>query len=522
MASPISPKRFALLVGIDQYSSDGSRKGENGKSLSLGNLRGCVNDVRAIADFLRNELQLQDPRILLSPTLSSSSAPTKPTDLRPTFDNIKKEFDSVAEQAGPGDLFFFHFSGHGARLQPTSKSPPGRSTDPSLMTMDFCCGKPAVRGWQLNEWLKRLNEKKIRTIVTLDSCHSGGAFRTGGSFRTPEGWTTIPNLPADEEAIAEMAIESGSRDGELETSWSINPDGFTLMAACESHELAAEKSVNGVSHGAFTNALLACLKQSRPSESIVTYRTLRDQIVTRVSGQTPRVFGRDRLVFFGDKEPFSATPIVVRLKGERIYLPIGKAHGVRERSEFTTFPPTSHATFSVDDIDDFECSAPVPSAVLREQTVQQHHYQIVPCRWSLGNEVLQVLAHPSLGSEFQQALHAALQDTIVGDIEITESNDSYGADSAVFGVAKRGDGGIDLAGPPSLTGYEGPLRGLDLTGNVAQLALKSAVALAHLVRFGQILSLSGNASPQLAPFELILKPKENRGPRRRARGYTLC
>ncbi|KAL8299202.1 hypothetical protein RB594_003653 [Gaeumannomyces avenae] len=197
---------------------------------------------------------------------------------------------------------------------------------------------------------------------------------------------------------------------------------------------------------------------------------------------------------------------------------MGKAHGVRERSEFTTFPPTSHATFSVDAIDDFECSAPVPSAVLREQTVQQHHYQIVPCRWSLGNEVLQVLAHLSLGSEFQQALHAALQDTIVGDVEITESNDSYGADSAVFRVAKRGDGGIDLAGSPSLTGYEGPLRGLDLTGNVAQLALKSAVALAHLVRFGQILSLRGNASPQLAPFELILKPKENRGARSKGQG----
>ncbi|KAL8366745.1 hypothetical protein RB595_010552 [Gaeumannomyces hyphopodioides] len=288
--------------------------------------------------------------------------------------------------------------------------------------MGFCCGKPAVRGWQLNEWLKRLNDKKIRIIVILDSCHSGGAFRINGIFRTPKDWTAIPNLPAGEKAIAETAIESGSRGGELETSWTINPDGFTLMAACESYELAAEKTVNGISHGAFTDGLLACLEQNRPSESIVTY-PLRDHIVKRVNGQTPRVFGRDRLVFFGDKEPFLAIPIVVRLEGEKIYFPVGKAHGVRERSEFTTFPPISHATFSVDEVDDFECSAPVPSAALREQTLQRHHYQIVPCRWSLGDDVLQVVAHPSLGSEFQQALHAALQDRIVGDIEITESND---------------------------------------------------------------------------------------------------
>ncbi|KAK7408678.1 hypothetical protein QQX98_009146 [Neonectria punicea] len=377
--------------------------------------------------------------------------------------------------------------------------------------MDFCCGKPTVRGWQLNEWLKRLNEKKIRTIVILDSCHSGGAFRTGTSFRTPEGWKSIPNLPADEEAITETATELGGRDGELERSWSINPDGFTLMAACESHELAAEKTLNGTSYGAFTHGLLACLKQNRPSEAIVTYRNLRDQIVKRVKGQTPRVYGRDRLVFFGDEEPFSTTPLVVRLEGEKIYLPIGKVHGVRERSEFTTYPPTRHATFTVDRVDDLECSAPVPSD-LHAQTLQQHHCQIVPRRWSLGDDILQVLVHPPLGSEFQQALHAALQDRIVGDIEITEPNDSYGPDSAVFRVTQRGNDGIDLAGSPSLTGYEGPVRGLDLTGiNTAQGATKSAVALAHLTRFRQILSLSGNASHQLAPFELTLKPKISGG-----------
>ncbi|KAG5788229.1 hypothetical protein H9Q69_012710 [Fusarium xylarioides] len=317
--------------------------------------------------------------------------------------------------------------------------------------MDFCCGKPAVRGWQLNQWLKRLNEKKIRIIVILDSCHSGGAFRTGKSFRTPEGWKSIPNLPADEEAITENTTELGSRNGELERSWSINPDGFTLMAACESHELAAEKTVNGTSYGAFTHGLLACLKQNRPSEAIVTYRNLRDQVVERVKGQTPRVYGRDRLVFFGDEEPFSAAPILVRLEEGRIYLPIGKAHGVRERSEFTTYPPTSHATFSVDQVDKFECSAAVLSD-LYTQALQQHHYHIVPRRWSLGDDILQVLVQPNLGSE------------------------------------------------------------LDLKGvNTAQLATKSAVALGHLTRFKQILSLSGNASQQLGPFELALKPKLSGG-----------
>ncbi|KAH8661815.1 caspase domain-containing protein [Ilyonectria robusta] len=507
MAFAAAQKRFALLVGIDFYLNDGSRKSEKGESLSLSNLQGCVNDVGGVEEFLRKEFQLDNSCVLTSP-LPSSGLPTEASDRWPTFDNIRREFNTVSEQASAGDMFFFHFSGHGARLQPTSRSPPGRSTDPSLVTMDFCCGKPAVRGWQLNEWLKILNEKKIRTVVILDSCHSGGAWRTDGRFRTPEGWTNIPNLPADEGAILETAVESSCRNGELEMSWSINPDGFTLMAACESHEKAAEKTVNGRSYGAFTHGLLACLKQNRPSEAVVTYRNLRDQIVKQVNGQTPRVYGRDRLVFFGDKDPISATPLVVRLDGENIYLPIGKVHGVREGSEFTTYPPTTHVTFSVDRVDDFECRAPALHAL----TLQRHPYWIVPCRWSLGDEILQVLADPSLGSEFQQALHAALQDRIVGDIEITEPSDSSGPDAAVFRVTKRDDGGIDLTGSPSLTGYEGPVRGLDLTGvNVAQLATNSAVALAHLTRFRQILRLSGNASQQLGPFELTLKPKISGG-----------
>jgi hypothetical protein len=95
-------------------------------------------------------------------------------------------------------------------------------TDPSLITMDFCNGKPAVRGWQLNEWLRRLNEKKIRIIVILDSCHAGGGWRTSAISRTLQGWTDVNNNFMDEEAITETVSEAVYRDGELTMSWAIN------------------------------------------------------------------------------------------------------------------------------------------------------------------------------------------------------------------------------------------------------------------------------------------------------------
>ena len=148
MASQTSAKRFALLVGIDLYQCDGSRKRVGGEPVSLKSLHGCVNDVQALKDFLRSKFQVDDPWDLTSSSFATDSDMSKtPQDRWPTFDNIKRYFNKVKDEARAGDMFFFHFSGHGAQLEKTDASPKdGRAKDPSLMTVDYCRGNPAVRG----------------------------------------------------------------------------------------------------------------------------------------------------------------------------------------------------------------------------------------------------------------------------------------------------------------------------------------------------------------------------------------
>ncbi|EGU84553.1 hypothetical protein FOPG_17207 [Fusarium oxysporum f. sp. conglutinans race 2 54008] len=512
MAAPAPPKRFALLVGIDLYLNDSSRKFENGNPVSLSNLQGCVNDVQAIKEFLRNEFQLSKPSVLTSSVTESIdkelAKPEESPDRWPTFANIKREFDAVYDHARAGDLFFFHFSGHGARLDPIDGSPTRSPKEPSLLTMDFCCGNPAVRGWQLNVWLKRLNEKKIQIIVILDSCHSGGSWRTGGRFRTPEGWITIPNLPVDKEVIKETTVRSNNRDVQLDKSWSINPEGFTLMAACGSNEKAAEITINGQAGGAFTHALLAYLKQNKPSAVTVTYRTLRDQIAQRVTEQTPKVYGRDRLIFFGNKEPFSATPLVVKIEDGIVFLPIGKIHGVQQGSEFTTYPPTSEIAFAIDYVDNFQCSSRVSFDCT--ETLRRHHCEVIPSRWSLGDGTFQVLVDPSPGNKFRGALYRCLKNLIVSNIDVIVLDGNHKPDSNLLRLENRGDDGIYILGPEVLIGHKGPVRGLDIKGaNIEELAAKSAIALAHLARFGQILDLRNGPFQELAPFELKIGPENN-------------
>lgn len=503
MTSRIPSKRFALLAGIDLYQCDESRRTEKGEPISLGNLHGCVNDVQAIKEFLRSKFQLDDPCVLTSsPSPTDVKISKEPQDCWPTFDNIKRQFDKVIEKARAGDQFFFHFSGHGAPLNKTDSSPKnGHANDPSLMTVDYCCGKPAVRGWQLNVWLNELNKKKVQVIVSLDSCYSGGAWRDKRCFRTPHDWTPPPNLPADEAAATEAPSMSNDRNTELEVSWDINPVGFILMAACQSNQGAAEEAVDGKTYGVYTYQVLKYLNQIWPR--VVTYRTLRDQIATQMQRQTPQVYGQDRLAFFGYKEPVSAAPVVVVIKGEDAILPVGSFHGVKKGAQFATYSPAPDITLSIDWIDDFKCATKVTPEISH---ALQRHNELLPSRWSLEGETLKIFVQLSLGNRFQELLYASLQDRISGCIEVT--NGSSG--DAHFKLNKReADGSIDISGPVSLIGYEGFVRCLDIRGKSDDVrATESAFALSHLFRFGQILDLRSKASQDI-PFEVNLNSDKN-------------
>ncbi|KAJ0296648.1 hypothetical protein Brms1b_013696 [Colletotrichum noveboracense] len=498
-------KRFALLVGVDLYLNNNARKDINGSVLSLSSLQGCVNDVEAIQKLLQAEFQVDNLSILTSSPAESQHAtsvePSESLDQLPTFKNIKSEFDKIIGQASAGDFFFFHFSGHGGRLQPLQCSPSNRSADPSLLTADFCQGEPAVRGWQLNRWLERLNNKEVRVVAILDSCHSGGAWR-GGPFRTPADWPVVPNLPADEAAAPDDVAEPGNRDGELANSWSINPKGFTLMAACESEEKATEKTINGKPGGAFTHALVNRLKKNKMANKLSTYRVIRDQIALDIKGQTPVIYGQDRLLFFGNVEPFSATPLVAEIKTGTASLPIGKIHGVCLGSEFSSFPPSYGTGFSITQVHDFDCNASISDAA--ELALRAHQRLVVPSRWSFGEKTLRVSVDSTFENEFQRLLFKYLQNRIASDIEITEIEETAGPDDSVLTVSQN-NGHIGVLGTGSWIGYRDQVRGLDIAGqHMEERASKAANALSHLARFEQVFNLKGLVSNESPPYEVKL------------------
>ncbi|KAI0902946.1 caspase domain-containing protein [Ustulina deusta] len=445
MATPTVPKRFALLVGVDFYQNGKARRLPNDDLVSLGHLEGAVNDVKFISKLLQDRFQFNSVCTL---TFSVSlNDPSVPRELEPTSNSLND----------------------------------GRTNDLSLMTADYCCGGPAIRGWELNEWLWQFHEKGVRVIVLLDSCYSGGAWRTGSRFRSPENWTPPPNLPADEGAVQGSQRKPGHRDGDLNICWDLNPRDFTLMTAY-------------------------LLNLLTPTYHAICDHTT-NQLATWDLSQKPQVFGCDRLAFLEDYEPISATPIFGTLKDGILSLPVGKVHGINRGSEFITVSTGPSTIFSVSELYDIESKAKIVKGSVQDPS---QSIRAIPYRWS-SEKTLNIIIDPKLERSFQEKqVFSHLGNCITGNIRYTkgiESTDNEDSKATWFRLGVKEDGGIEIFGPKQVLGYQGPMRGWKTSGGTDdERAKESAIALAHLFRFGQIVHLR-NESEDAAPFQVTVHPQ---------------
>ncbi|KAK8115632.1 Metacaspase-8 [Apiospora sp. TS-2023a] len=157
------------------------------------------------------------------------------------------------------------------------------------------------------------------------------------------------------------------------------------------------------------------------------------------------------------------------------------------------------AIVSISEVDDHESKALVKSGFIQDPS---QPIQLIPFRWSA--ETLEIVVDPNLGHEFRETLGCDLGKRIAGNIhfpersQLTESRDSQ---DIWFRLGINRNGGIDIFGPEQLVGDRGPVRGWTAKGKTDEdRARESAIALAHLFRFGQILHLR-NKSENPARFE---------------------
>jgi Caspase domain len=366
----------ALLIGIDDYVPGRLPDGTQYPSL-----HGTTRDVERMEAFLRDRTGLTPERTckLLS-RVGEDGRPTAPPDLRPTYANIVSAFKRLATEAAPGDLVYVHYSGHGARLATEYEKIKGPGAqDEALVPCDI--GEPGsryLRDLELAVLVRLLVDQGLLVTLVLDSCHSGGAMRTG----TPEGavarQVTGVRLPPVPSAVAQSDLlmrawrqlqqEDVARRNLSAQSW-MPVARYVLFAACRPDELAYEYPfVKDEPQGALTYGLLDALQPKKGLEQ--SCDEIQKKLVANIRGtlknQTPMLIGDGDRLFLGEapvrRLRLSAPdgPMVLRVAEDgRVLLGWGQAQWARTKNRLVLKSGRQRAVLEVRQVGSSESWAEV-------------------------------------------------------------------------------------------------------------------------------------------------------------------
>ncbi|KAI0217124.1 Ca(2+)-dependent cysteine protease [Massospora cicadina] len=149
-------RRKALLIGINYFDTPYE-------------LKGCINDVRNIKDFLMETYSFPSEGIVVM-TDDQSDNPLR----MPTRRNILDAMNWLADGARPNDSLFFHFSGHGSQI-PDLDGDEEDGYDETICPCDFTKEGMIVDD-EMNRILVRPLPAGCRLTALFDCCHSGTAL----------------------------------------------------------------------------------------------------------------------------------------------------------------------------------------------------------------------------------------------------------------------------------------------------------------------------------------------------------
>lgn len=155
------PSFYAVICGINEY-----------KNSSI-NLKYPVRDALSVSDAIRSGAEK-----LFGRERTFIFTLTSPGEIKPTRENLRRTFDSIAELAHAGDVLFIFLSGHGISLD-------GENGDFYFLTSDvFTASQDGLRdemirrnttvsSSELTGWIKAI--PALKQVMIIDACGSGKA-----------------------------------------------------------------------------------------------------------------------------------------------------------------------------------------------------------------------------------------------------------------------------------------------------------------------------------------------------------
>ncbi|MGO8746127.1 MAG: caspase domain-containing protein [Thermoguttaceae bacterium] len=233
-AAPVRAEKHAIVVGVNACPD--FRLPDGGKPRAL---RGAEADADAMARALIDDYRFAAERVRL---LKGPQA---------TAGRIRAAFDALRTKSRPGDVFVFHFSGHGTLVSERDGYHealcPHDATDKA---------ENLILARDLGLWLMKLPAERVTLI--LDCCHAGRGFKD------PDDDLAVRYLP--------LALDSDRRPkgrppwAELRDSTKSLDRWQTAFFACHDDQQAYERSLPGVPRplrrGQFTYYFLEALRQA--------------------------------------------------------------------------------------------------------------------------------------------------------------------------------------------------------------------------------------------------------------------
>ncbi|MEA5553178.1 caspase family protein [Anabaena cylindrica UHCC 0172] len=310
-----TPRKLALLVGINQYSSQP--------------LEGCLNDVELQSHLLIHRFGFNPQDILILP------------DEKANRQGILEAFEEhLIKQAKPGDVVVYHYSGHGSRIfdpKPIAvdtKDKEGLNGTFVPVDSSLPAGYPHtggtvkdIMGHTLYLLMSALSTENVTAV--LDSCFSGGATRDG-RVRSRAGGKNVL-VSADEKTYQEKWLSQLKMPPEaFVKGYRAGVAKGMVLAATNPQQLAREVNINGFRAGIFTYLLTQYLWQQ---DSTV------DSAIASILPQIPKNFHqtpgyeikpgsnyKSQPLFFVNNPASTGNAVVTAVADNRVSLWLGGAN----------------------------------------------------------------------------------------------------------------------------------------------------------------------------------------------------
>eukprot|EP01117_Protostelium_nocturnum_P004935 TRINITY_DN1789_c0_g1_i1.p1 TRINITY_DN1789_c0_g1~~TRINITY_DN1789_c0_g1_i1.p1 ORF type:complete len:421 (-),score=166.98 TRINITY_DN1789_c0_g1_i1:301-1563(-) len=289
--APLSGRKKALLIGINYTGTNAA-------------LRGCINDVLRMKEFLKANGFTESPNTMV--VLTDDQMDNK---RKPTKRNMVAAMQWLVQGSSPGDSLFLHYSGHGGQVRDTSGDEDD-GYDETIFPCDYTQAGQLVDD-ELHQILVKTLPTGVRLTVIFDSCHSGTALdlpvvydaggRMGGNATQPvinmgSGNPDISTLlglatgfmggnsnPAAMFSVGNMVQEGihhytklkrGKHSRNIEDLERSGPGGgdVVMFSGCRDDQTSMDANLGGIATGAMSYSLMEALTKGQGTN--MSYATL--------------------------------------------------------------------------------------------------------------------------------------------------------------------------------------------------------------------------------------------------------